>query len=45
METLRDPLERGLIRWIGLSECSANTLRRVKAVPPGVGEKNCCRPG
>ena len=38
METLRDPLERGLIRWIGLSECSANTLRRAKAVP-GVGEK------
>ncbi len=38
METLRDSLERGLIRWIGLSECSADTLRRAKAVP-GVGEK------
>lgn len=38
METLRDPLERGLIRWIGLSECSVDTLRRAKAVS-GVCEK------
>jgi len=38
MEALRDPLERGIIRWIGLSECSADTLRRAKAVK-GVGEK------
>ncbi|KAL5513391.1 hypothetical protein ACEPAH_3790 [Sanghuangporus vaninii] len=38
METLRGPLENGTIRWIGLSECSIDTLRRAKAVK-GVGEK------
>ncbi|KAJ3506509.1 hypothetical protein NLJ89_g6832 [Agrocybe chaxingu] len=38
MEALRDPLERGLIRWIGLSECSAADMRRAKAVP-GVGDR------
>lgn len=38
METLREPLETGLIKYIGLSECSADVLRRAKAVK-GVGEK------
>lgn len=38
METLREPLEKGVIRWIGLSECNAETLRRARAVK-GVGEK------
>ncbi|KAF7973885.1 hypothetical protein HWV62_14014 [Athelia sp. TMB] len=38
METLRPFVEQGKIRWLGLSECSAETLRRAKAVE-GVGEK------
>ena len=38
LETLREPVEKGTIRWIGLSECSTETLRRAKAVK-GVGEK------
>lgn len=38
LETLREPLKKGQIKWIGLSECSINTLRRAKAVPE-VGEK------
>lgn len=38
LETLRPFVEQGQIRWLGLSECSAATLRRAKAVP-GVGEK------
>ena len=38
LETLREPVEKGTIRWIGLSECSVETLRRAKAVK-GVGEK------
>ncbi|KAJ7855026.1 Aldo/keto reductase [Mycena olivaceomarginata] len=38
METLRPFVESGQIKWLGLSECSAATLRRAKAVP-GVGEK------
>ncbi|EJD08581.1 Aldo/keto reductase [Fomitiporia mediterranea MF3/22] len=38
IETLRKPIEEGKIRWIGLSECSSETLRRAKAVK-GVGEK------
>lgn len=38
LETLREPVEKGVIRWLGLSECSAEILRRAKAVP-GVGEK------
>jgi len=38
LETLREPLRNGQIKWIGLSECSLNTLKRAKAVPD-VGEK------
>lgn len=38
LETLREPLNKGQIKWIGLSECSEETLRRAKKVP-GVGEK------
>lgn len=38
LETLREPLEKGVIRWIGLSECSVEVLRRAKAVK-GIGEK------
>ena len=38
LETLREPVEKGQVKWIGLSECSEKTLRRAKAVP-GVGEK------
>ncbi|KAL0958267.1 hypothetical protein HGRIS_000419 [Hohenbuehelia grisea] len=38
LETLRPYLEKGTIRWIGLSECSIATLRRARAVP-GIGEK------
>ncbi|EJC99969.1 Aldo/keto reductase [Fomitiporia mediterranea MF3/22] len=38
LETLREPVEKGTIRWIGLSECSVETLRRAKAVK-GVGER------
>ncbi|KAJ6524538.1 Aldo/keto reductase [Mycena capillaripes] len=38
LETLRPFLEGGQVKWLGLSECSAATLRRAKAVP-GVGEK------
>ncbi|THH03326.1 hypothetical protein EW145_g6348 [Phellinidium pouzarii] len=38
LETLRAPIETGVIKWIGLSECSAETLRRAKAVK-GVGER------
>ncbi|KAJ7146072.1 NADP-dependent oxidoreductase domain-containing protein [Mycena epipterygia] len=38
LETLRGFVERGQIRWLGLSECSASTLRRAKAVP-GIGER------
>ncbi|KAJ7456885.1 NADP-dependent oxidoreductase domain-containing protein [Mycena latifolia] len=38
LETLRPFVERGQIKWLGLSECSAATLRRAKAVP-GIGEK------
>jgi aryl-alcohol dehydrogenase-like predicted oxidoreductase len=30
METLKPYLEKGTIRWVGLSECSAETLRRAK---------------
>ncbi|KAF7320846.1 Aldo-ket-red domain-containing protein [Mycena chlorophos] len=33
LETLRPYVERGTIRWVGLSECSPATLRRAKAVP------------
>ena len=37
-QTLRPYVETGKIEWLGLSECSAETLRRTKAVR-GVGEK------
>lgn len=38
MEALRPYIESGQIKWLGLSECSASTLRRAKAVK-GVGDK------
>ncbi len=38
LETLREFVESGQIKWLGLSECSADTLKRAKAVK-GVGEK------
>jgi aryl-alcohol dehydrogenase-like predicted oxidoreductase len=38
LETLRPYVEQGVIKWLGLSECSADVLRRAKAVP-GIGEK------
>ena len=38
MEALRGPLAKGQIKYIGLSECSSDVLRRAKAVK-GVGEK------
>ncbi|KAJ7153543.1 NADP-dependent oxidoreductase domain-containing protein [Mycena crocata] len=38
LETLRPFVESGQIKWLGLSECSAATLRRAKAVP-GIGPK------
>jgi len=37
-ETLRPFVEEGKIRYIGLSECSVDTIRRAKAVP-GLGDK------
>ncbi|KZP06432.1 Aldo/keto reductase [Athelia psychrophila] len=38
LETLRPFVDAGTIRWLGLSECSAATLCRAKAVP-GIGAK------
>ncbi|KLO18489.1 Aldo/keto reductase [Schizopora paradoxa] len=38
LEALREFVENGKIKWIGLSECSADTLKRAKAVKV-VGEK------
>ena len=38
LETLRSYVEKGVVRWLGLSECSADVLRRAKAIP-GLGEK------
>jgi len=38
METLGELIKEGKIKYIGLSECSAETLRRAKAVK-GAGEK------
>lgn len=38
LEALREPVEKGVVKWIGLSECSVETLRRAKAVK-GVGER------
>ncbi|EIN12485.1 Aldo/keto reductase [Punctularia strigosozonata HHB-11173 SS5] len=37
-EALREYVEAGKIKWLGLSECSVETLERAKAVP-GLGEK------
>ncbi|KLO03966.1 Aldo/keto reductase, partial [Schizopora paradoxa] len=39
LSTLRPYLAAGAIKWVGLSECSADTLRRAKAVE-GVLERN-----
>jgi aryl-alcohol dehydrogenase-like predicted oxidoreductase len=33
LEALRPAVEAGKVRWIGLSECSEESLRRAKAVP------------
>lgn len=38
LEALRPFVESGQIKWLGLSECSIDTLRRAKAVK-GLGEK------
>lgn len=38
LKALGEYIDKGMIRWIGLSECSAEVLRRAKAVP-GVGKK------
>jgi aryl-alcohol dehydrogenase-like predicted oxidoreductase len=38
LEALREFVDKGQIKWIGLSECSINTLKRAKAVK-GLGEK------
>lgn len=38
METLREPVLNGTIRWIGLCECSAEHIRRAKA-DPKIGSK------
>ncbi|KAG6844294.1 hypothetical protein H0H87_008075 [Tephrocybe sp. NHM501043] len=38
LEALRPFVEEGKIKWIGLSECSIDVLKRAKAVK-GVGEK------
>ncbi|KAJ7686773.1 NADP-dependent oxidoreductase domain-containing protein [Mycena rosella] len=38
LETLRPFVEAGTVRWLGLSECSAATLRRAHAVP-GIGAR------
>ncbi|KAF8875002.1 Aldo/keto reductase [Infundibulicybe gibba] len=38
LQTLQPHLEKGQIRWLGLSECSVETLRRARAVP-NVGDK------
>ncbi|CAA7268207.1 unnamed protein product [Cyclocybe aegerita] len=38
LESLRPAVESGKVRWLGLSECSVETLRRAKKVP-GLGEK------
>lgn len=38
LENLREYVDKGVIRWLGLSECSAEVLGRAKAVP-GLGEK------
>lgn len=38
LDTLRPYLEKGTIRYIGLSDCHIDVLKRAKAVP-GIGEK------
>ncbi|KZP22590.1 Aldo/keto reductase [Athelia psychrophila] len=38
LEALRPAVEAGTVRWLGLSECDADTLRRAKAVK-GLGDK------
>ncbi|KAH8110500.1 Aldo/keto reductase [Phellopilus nigrolimitatus] len=38
LEALRAPVEAGVVKWIGLSECSVETLRRARAVK-GVGAR------
>lgn len=38
LETLREFVEAGKVKWIGLSECNADTLKRAKAVE-GLGDK------
>lgn len=38
LEALREPVENGVVKWIGLSESSVETLRRAKAVK-GIGER------
>jgi len=38
LEALRPAVESGTVRWLGLSNCSIDTLRRAKAVK-GLGEK------
>ena len=38
LEALREPVEKGVVKWVGLSECSIETLRRAKAVK-GVGDR------
>ncbi|PCH39383.1 Aldo/keto reductase [Wolfiporia cocos MD-104 SS10] len=38
METLRPYIEKGTVRYVGLSECSVEHLRRARSVP-GIGEK------
>ncbi|KAJ8487337.1 hypothetical protein ONZ45_g14375 [Pleurotus djamor] len=38
IKTLGEFIDNGKIRWIGLSECNVDTLRRARSVP-GYGEK------
>ena len=38
LRPLRPAVESGTVRWLGLSNCSIDTLRRAKAVK-GLGEK------
>lgn len=38
METLQPYIKKGTVRYIGLSDCSINVLKRAKKVP-GVGDK------
>jgi aryl-alcohol dehydrogenase-like predicted oxidoreductase len=38
LQTLQPYVESGVVKWIGLSECSVDVLKRAKAVP-GIGER------